>query len=295
MKQKFVIVSGMAGAGIGTAIKFLDSVGFYTTSNVPTLFLRESINFFSTHSDYDGRDVAIGMLFETQEQVVFFLEQLSELKKEKNIIVVGLSASNAALVSRFNYTRRRHPWKNAIGINIDLLQEERSALKSFFDAADFLIDTSGLSERELEKWLSSSILGNDFRRRMVVSLVSFGFKHGAYYPLDLLYDVRFLKNPYFVPALREQSGLDVGVQEFFQNDPEMTWYLSYLNSFHKELIPKYGREGKNYLRIGVGCTGGQHRSVYVVERMVEFLRQCDFEMLLLDCDAQHRDMEIKHG
>jgi RNase adapter protein RapZ len=183
-----------------------------------------------------------------------------------------LDASEEALIRRFSETRRPHPLSEDRPL-LSALRNERELLEDVRALADVVVDTSAMTVHELRSFMQKTFVGSESAARMVVSATSFGYKFGVPHDVDLLFDVRFLANPHFVPELKPKLGSDPAVAAYIEKDPQTAMFLKRLADFLDYLLPLYEREHKSYLSIGIGCTGGRHRSVYVAEQLAKILKE----------------------
>jgi UPF0042 nucleotide-binding protein len=281
----FVIITGLSGAGKSFAIKCFEDVGYFCVDNLPTTLI-PTFAQLTARSTRDIRNVALGIDVREGEYLPHLLEALQELRRKNNPVeVLFLEASDETLVRRYAESRRKHPLA-AEGNVLDGIRAERKALAQFREIADRIIDTSSLTVHQLRQQLTELYGTPRSRPGLSASLLSFGYKHGMPYDADLVFDVRFLPNPHFVDDLRPLDGRDKRVREFVFKHDESREYLERLKELLRFLIPFYRREGKAYLTVAVGCTGGRHRSVAFVEALREF-----FEEQGLVPTTVHRDAD----
>jgi UPF0042 nucleotide-binding protein len=281
----FVIITGLSGAGKSFAIKCFEDVGYFCVDNLPTTLI-PTFAQLTARSTRDIRNVALGIDVREGEYLPHLLEALQELRRKNNPVeVLFLEASDETLVRRYAESRRKHPLA-AEGNVLDGIRAERKALAQFREIADRIIDTSSLTVHQLRQQLTELYGTPRARPGLSASLLSFGYKHGMPYDADLVFDVRFLPNPHFVDDLRPLDGRDKRVREFVFKHDESREYLERLKELLRFLIPFYRREGKAYLTVAVGCTGGRHRSVAFVEALREF-----FEEQGLVPTTVHRDAD----
>jgi UPF0042 nucleotide-binding protein len=270
MKQmELVIISGPSGSGKSTAIKALEDVGFYCVDNLPVSLLPALLEAIEDTTE----TTRVGVVVDAREKQFLegFESVFNGLKKAGHKLrLLFLNATNDALVRRFSETRRRHPLAHSDN-PLDGIMEERELLATVLSYADRTVDTTEFNVHELREFVQSHFMNPDEARVMNVNVLSFGFRHGVPADADLLFDVRFLTNPYFVDELKEQNGKDKGVIDFVLALPESTELVERLVGFMDYLIPLYRREGKSYLTIAIGCTGGRHRSVVLTDRLAEEL------------------------
>ena len=261
---RFVIITGLSGAGRSFAIKCLEDLGYFCVDNLPTTLI-PTFAKLCAHSSRDIRLIALGVDIREGEYLAHLMETLAELRRQGHKPeVLFLEATDETLVRRYQETRRRHPLAGD-GSVLEGIRSERRALANLRESADRIIDTTGLSVHQLKERLVEGYGPQGTRDALTVSLMSFGFKHGAPYDADLVFDVSFLPNPHFVPALKRLDGRDAPVEEFVMSFEESLQLLAKIEDLLRFLLPLYRREGKAYLTVALGCTGGRHRSVTLVE------------------------------
>ncbi len=285
-KPRLLLITGLSGSGKSTAANALEDLGFYCVDNLPLPLLR---TFLADPCAQIGGHRRIAAVADVRAPgfAEATPELLSEIDRRRfDFYLVFLDASDEALVRRYSETRRSHPLGLGERPVIDGIRRERQLLSELRGAADLILDTSAFSVHDVRDQIYK-IFADDLEssRSMVVSLFSFGFKHGTPSGADLLFDVRFLPNPYFQPELREQSGRDAGVQEFFEAEPDFHQMVERLSDLLLFLMPRYRRENRSYLSIAIGCTGGRHRSVAVSERLTSLLSEEGWPVRL-----NHRDI-----
>jgi len=281
----FVVITGLSGAGKSNAIKCFEDMGYFCVDNLPTTLIPTFADL-TVRSTQAMRRVALGVDVREREYLSHLLDALGELRtRGHRVEVLFLEASEEALVRRYSETRRRHPLASDGGV-LDGIRTERKALSHVREVADRVLDTSALTVHQLKELLVELYGAQRARPGLATSLVSFGFKHGAPYDADLVFDVRFLPNPHFVEALRPLDGRDQRVSDFVLEHPEAQELLRHLVDFLKFLLPLHEREGKAYLTIAIGCTGGRHRSVVLVEELRRVLEGLGYEPTVT-----HRDVE----
>jgi UPF0042 nucleotide-binding protein len=280
----FVIITGMSGAGKSYAIKCFEDMGFFCVDNLPTTLIPTFADLAS-RSMQQIRRVALGVDVREGEYLSHLLDAIAELKRRRHAVeVLFLEASDEALVRRYHETRRRHPL--AEGNVLEGIGAERKAMANLREIADRIVDTSSLTVHQLKALLIELYVAPKARPGLAASLVSFGFKHGIPFDADLVFDVRFLPNPHFVEALRPHDGRDPEVRDFVFKHAESNELLARLKELLTFLLPCYEREGKAYLTVAIGCTGGRHRSVAFVEALRGFLDGLGFAPTVV-----HRDVE----
>ena len=264
---RFVVVTGLSGAGKSAAIRALEDLGYLCVDNLPTVLI-------PTLADLDpgegARHDAIAVVVDARDRSFpeRFADVFAALRARGRLQtwLIFLEASDAALLRRFSETRRPHPLAPA-GSVIEGILTERARLRQIREMSDLVLDTSDLTVHELRRAFGELAEEGDGRARLTATLLSFGYKHGVPPESDLLFDVRFLPNPYFVPDLKGLSGLDPAVRDYVRAADTAAPFLDKTVDLLEFLIPRYIHEGKSYLTIGVGCTGGRHRSVVIVDQL----------------------------
>ena len=270
--MRFVIVTGMSGAGKSTAMKMMEDMGFFCIDNLPIPLLDKLVDF-ATNFDTQMKNVAIGIDARSGENLDKVQDMLEILKsKDVQYEVLFLDAEDTVLVKRYKETRRSHPL--AQGERVDKgIMRERQKMEFLKKEADYIIDTSRLLTRELKTELEKIFVQDEEFNSMYVTILSFGFKYGIPADSDIVMDVRFLPNPYYVEELRPKTGNDVEIQQYVMKYDEAKIFLNKLEDMVTFLIPHYISEGKNQLVISIGCTGGKHRSVTLANELYKRLSQ----------------------
>jgi UPF0042 nucleotide-binding protein len=285
--MRIVIVTGMSGGGKSTAIHMLEDAGFYCVDNLPpALFEKFSELITQPESEISkvavGLDVRSGQRFEDAPRVIEELRQ-----RGLPVEVLFLECSDAVLVKRYKESRRRHPLSPEGRIE-DGINKERKLLKKLRSQADYIIDTSQLLTREFKTEMDRLFVANEKRNNLMVTVLSFGFKHGIPADADLVFDVRFLPNPFYLDELKHLTGNDKAVQDYVKSFPECGQFLDKLQDMLEFLVPGYINEGKYQLVVGIGCTGGQHRSVTIANEIYERLKEADnFGVKISHRDLKH--------
>ena len=258
--MRIVIVTGISGAGKSTALKMLEDVGYFCVDNLPVPLLPKFMEMLILPgSEYTK--VALGIDIRSSQKFVQLQETLEKLReKGVKFEILFLDASDQALIKRYKETRRSHPLagEGRVDKGID---EERRRLVFLKQQADYIIDTSQMLTRELRAEIHKIFVENKNYKNLYVTILSFGFKYGIPGDADLVFDVRFLPNPYYITELRPMSGNDAPVRDYVMNSETARIFLDKLTDMVQFLIPNYVAEGKNQLVIAIGCTGGKHRSV----------------------------------
>lgn len=282
--MRFIIVSGMSGAGKSTAIHMLEDMGFFCVDNLPVALL-PSFGKITFDRKIDVNQVAVTVDIRSGEHLKGLTEQL-EVLRELGIRyeILFLDADTATLVKRYKETRRTHPLAKEGRIESGILKE-REMVSFIREQADYVIDTSSLLTRELKQELEKIYTDEKSYGNFIVTFLSFGFKYGIPADTDLVFDVRFLPNPYYDPALRPLTGNDREVQDYVLDCRESQIFLDKLEDMLKFLIPLYLDEGKYHLVVGIGCTGGRHRSVTMTNAIYRRLKELPYSVRM-----EHRDV-----
>ncbi len=264
--MRFVILTGISGAGKSTALKMMEDMGYYCVDNLP-IPLVERFYELSDNASAELQKVAVGIDVRNGQNLNEMQDVLKRLHKEGlKCEILFLDSEDPVLVKRYKETRRSHPL--AQGDRVDKgIGKEREQLRFLKENADYIIDTSRLLTRELKVELEKIFVNNKEYKNLFVTVLSFGFKYGIPADSDLVFDVRFLPNPYYVEGLRLKSGNDREIQEFVLQYEEAHEFLNKLEDMIRFLIPNYIAEGKNQLVISIGCTGGKHRSVTLANEL----------------------------
>jgi UPF0042 nucleotide-binding protein len=261
----------MSGSGKGTVLKAFEDLGFFCIDNLPVALIPKFIEGIHV-SGGEVERAALVIDIRAGEQLRDLEQMIDRLREyEFRLFILYLEARDEVLLRRFSETRRPHPLtvEKPLG---DALRAERKRLRALREMADVVIDTSDYSVHQVKALVTSRFRAHPRRGALNLNLVSFGYKHGVPLEADLLFDVRFLPNPYFVPRLRALSGRDRKVVRYLRADAETTEFVRRVCEFLKYVVPFYIREGKTYLTVGVGCTGGRHRSVFVAEELAHRLK-----------------------
>lgn len=284
---RFVVLTGLSGSGKSQAIRALEDLGYFCVDNLPTALISTVADLMGT---VEGAIARAAVVVDMRDPTFLarFPAVLTGLRERADLGVVAifLEARDAILVRRFSETRRPHP----MGADQPLLEailEERRQLETVKPLVDKVLDTSALTVHDLRQ-LFTDLTREGPAKQLVVTILSFGYKHGVPLEADVMFDVRFLPNPYFLPALRPQSGQDTGVQEFLDAHAATAVFLEKTADLLHFLLPRYAAEGKSYLTVAVGCTGGRHRSVFVAERLNGRLTAIEGLRLRL----KHRDIQV---
>ena len=283
--MRFIIVTGMSGAGRSTALKILEDMGYYCADNLPISLLPMFAQLMNDNPDITK--AAVGIDIRNGKELDNMDGQLEGMKAAGyEYEILFMDASDKTLIKRYKETRRQHPM--AVDGRVETgLKEERSRLEFLKKEANYIMDTSQLLVRELVQNMDEIFRQNQEFKNMMVTVLSFGFKNGIPSDADLVFDVRFLPNPYYVDDLKTKTGNDWEVQEYVMNCHQAREFLDKLSDMVQFLIPNYVAEGKNQLVVAIGCTGGKHRSVTIANKLYEILK----ENREYKVKIEHRDIE----
>ncbi|MBR4732155.1 MAG: RNase adapter RapZ [Lachnospiraceae bacterium] len=288
--MRLIIVTGMSGSGKTTALKMLEDAGFYCVDNIPLTLVEKFVELIAMpENEIDkmvlGLDVRADLHFEEAHEI---LKSLKE--KGVPLEILFLDSDDNSLINRYKETRRLHPLA-PYGRVEDGVAKEREILEDLRKDADYVLDTTNLLTRELKAELDRIFVQNETYNSLMVTVTSFGFKYGIPNDADLVFDVRFLPNPYYIDGLRSKTGNDKEIQDFVMSHPESGEFLDKLTDMVQFLIPNYVKEGKYRLVIAIGCTGGRHRSVTLANALYDRLKDKGEYGIKLD----HRDIYNKRG
>jgi UPF0042 nucleotide-binding protein len=281
---RLIIVTGVSGSGRASAMRVLEDLGFYCVDNLPVA-LAQNVASLAASSDPALKGVALGIdprerLFFPQWPRIFAELDAAGIHPE----VIFLDASDDVLARRYSESRRPHPMAASGHTVAESIQHERVALAEMRERANRVIDTTTLTVHELREVMTAAVLGAGSGSRMAISIVSFGYKYGLPVGMDLVLDVRFIPNPFFVAELRPLTGLDATVREYVMAQPEARRFVDEVGSLFDFLMPLYQREGKSYLTVGLGCTGGRHRAPVLARELMEYLKRTGYEANVRDND-----------
>ena len=283
--MRILVITGMSGSGKSTAVRALEDEGFYCIDNLPVRLFRQFVDLIEKSgesfkgivlvTDIRGRDLSVGIL-----------ESLRELRSAGHELdVFFFDASDEVLIRRFSETRRRHPADEQCSVP-EGIRIERERLAALRQNATLIIDTSEFNVHQLKEQVIRAVRGEQGSSQVTVEVLSFGFRYGVPLEANLVMDVRFLPNPHFIPELRPHSGLEGPVREFVFSRQETAQFMDRFTALLDMLIPAYRREGKSYVTIAIGCTGGRHRSVAIAQALA-----ARFETQGLAVRISHRDIE----
>lgn len=284
--MRFVIVTGMSGAGKSTALKMLEDVGYYCVDNLPVLLIPKLAELTRVPNEEINK-IAVGIDIRNRHSFTEFEKVLDEMMEAGfDYEILFLDSRDDVLIKRYKETRRKHPLVRDGRIDQGI-EKEREKLSILRERADYILDTSTTLTRELQSELNKIFVENKEFKNIYVTVLSFGFKYGIPNDADLVFDVRFLPNPYYIEHMRHQTGNDAEIREFVMNSDVAKTFLNKLEDMVRFLIPNYISEGKHQLVVAIGCTGGKHRSVTLANELFEALNKEDNYGIKIE----HRDIE----
>jgi len=280
--NRFIIITGLSGSGKTVVSRFLEDMGYYCMDNLPAQLIPDFVDLWM-RKEVEIAKVALVVDIREPGFTTEFPKVLKKIRKKISPWLVFLESSEKALITRFKETRRPHPLTGAKTV-LESVRLERDRLAGIKKLADDVIDTSTTNISELKKLITTRLLG---RRslRMEVLVMSFGYKYGLPLDSDLVFDTRFLPNPFYVDQMREKTGRSQKVKDYVLQAPETKKFLSELTRFIDFLMPHFLEEGKSYLSVSIGCTGGRHRAVVIAERLRDHLKKKDYSVRVY-----HRDV-----
>ncbi|MDQ7006240.1 MAG: RNase adapter RapZ [Acidobacteriota bacterium] len=285
---KLVVLSGLSGSGKTLALRCLEDMGYFSVDNLPVPLIPPFVDLLDRGEELEPQGAFVVDARERGhlDALPAIVADLRD-RKDLRLTVLFLEASEDVLVRRFSESRRPHPVALQDGLGVaGAIAREKDLLAGLRELADRVIATDDLSPHDLRRQIKSVLSDHSETTDLLVRLVSFGFKHGLPRDVDLVFDVRFIENPYFQPGLRELSGRDEDVTDFLESQPDYIGFCGKLEELLAFVMPRYVFEGKSYLTIAFGCTGGRHRSVALAERTARYLGQSGFRT-----QVQHRDIE----
>lgn len=283
--MRIVIVTGMSGAGKSSVLKMLEDVGYFCVDNIPIALIPKFI-CLSADKHVETFKVALGVDIRSGHALDGLDKILDEITEDGyDFEILYLDARTDVLVKRYKETRRNHPLSRQGRVN-NLIETERQMLNFLKERADYIIDTSTLLVRELKTEIDKIFVNNQEFKNFYITVVSFGFKYGIPSDADLVFDVRFLQNPFYIAELKPLTGNDKEVYDYVMNSSGAEEFMERLTGMIKFLIPRYREEGKNQLVIGIGCTGGKHRSVTIANALYNALNNLDYGL-----KVEHRDIQ----
>ncbi|KHF24028.1 P-loop-containing kinase [Solemya velum gill symbiont] len=269
--MKLIIVSGLSGSGKTVALRTLEDAGYYCIDNLPVALLSTTVERLLQHDNSLHQDIAIGIDIRTGENELATLPEVcSSLNSDRLACrILFLQADNGSLLRRYNETRRRHPLAAENKPLPAAIESEREILAPVCSSADFIVDTSNLNLHELRRKILAEVA--ELAHSLQIEIKSFGFKYGTAEDADMLFDMRCLPNPHWQSELRPLTGKDFAVEEFLRQEPQTEKIMTQLTNLIGDWVPFYKREGRAYLTIAIGCTDGQHRSVFIAEQLYQQL------------------------
>lgn len=272
--MKLVVISGRSGSGKSTALQALEDIGFYCIDNLPALLLPDLVQQMSSEPSHPDR-IAVSIdarnLLSNLTQFPKILEQLRQ-QRWAEYEVIFLDSAEATLIKRYSSTRRKHPLSNDCNNLQQSIKSESKLLEPIASLADIRIDTTRLSIYELRDTVKLRVAQRK-EQALSVQFESFGFKHGVPLDVDIVYDVRVLPNPHWIPELRQYTGLEQPVQQFLLQQAEVSEMITDIQVFLERWLPRFADNNRSYITIGIGCTGGQHRSVFICETLASYFAQ----------------------
>lgn len=286
--MRFVIITGLSGAGKSQTLHFMEDFGFFCVDNLPPSLIPKFAELcFQSRGNIDKiavvTDIRGGQFFNDMAECLSILKQQGYPYE-----ILFLEASDQVLIKRFKETRRRHPLANE-GRIAYAIAEERRRLHDIKEKASYIINTSDLLPKQLKEELRHLFVENERYEGLVISIISFGYKYGLPLDADLVFDVRFLPNPFYVASLKDHTGLEKSVRDYVLKWPETSVFIAKIEDLLNFLIPGYVKEGKNELVIAIGCTGGMHRSVTIAEIIKEYLMAKGYKVII-----EHRDINERN-
>ena len=281
-----IIVTGLSGAGKSSSLKVLEDIGYFCIDNLPVAFLTK---FIELSGNFSPSIKGIALVMDLREEG--FLKKFPDLYRQLKdspvaLKLIFLEADDKTLIKRYSETRRKHPVA-VTGSVAEAVARERELLVEIRSLASYRVDSSNFTIHQFKKYIRKIVTADTNQEKLNLTLISFGFRNGLPPEADIVMDVRFLPNPYFIEALREQSGMDSGVKEYVLGHPVSRSFVARFHALLKMLIPEYLREGKSYLTVAIGCTGGQHRSVAIVNYLCDSLVAEGYEPAV-----SHRDIKL---
>ena len=280
--DRFLIITGLSGSGKTVVSRFLEDLGYYCIDNLPSKLIPSLVDFW-TRKEVEIEKIALVVDIREAGFIKEFPEVLKTIRKKISPRLIFLDASNETLIKRFSESRRPHPLKRKKSV-MESVQLERKRLAEIKNSADEVIDTTSTNISQLKELLTRKFLKKE-KRMMQIVVVSFGYKYGVPLDSDLVFDTRFLPNPFYIDELRNKTGKSQKVREYVLKEKETKKFLDKLYSFVDYLIPRFIEEGKSNLTISAGCTGGKHRSVILAEKLKEHLKNNNYNVRIY-----HRDL-----
>ncbi|MDA3793214.1 MAG: RNase adapter RapZ [Elusimicrobia bacterium] len=282
---RLFIITGLSGAGKSVAIKALEDFNGYCVDNMPPALIKKFLSLIKS-SDYSGPFTGLGIDIRSQGKIDKIFRILPDINKiNYSYKIIYLEASNRTLIRRFSESRRRHPLADSGGRIAETIDTERHRMQPIKENADVVLDTSRLNPHELKNRLKEIIFKGK-KVQLSINLIAFGFKYGVPPDIDMVIDTRFLPNPHYEPGLSAKTGLEKEIKEYVLKGALAKEFVKRYQDLIKFLIPNYEKEGKAYFNIGVGCTGGRHRSVVIADALADFIRNAGYS-----AGRTYRDIE----
>lgn len=280
--KKIIIVTGLSGAGKTTALNVLEDMGFYTIDNLP-------LGFEKSLLDINLKNIAVGIDIRTFKKIEDFFALITLINTAKiSLDIIFLEADESVILGRYNLSRRAHPLKEKT--LLESIKKEKALFFPIREIANLIIDTTNLRPINMEEKIKANIQIEEKDKNLNIHIQSFGFKYGVPPDTDLMFDVRFIPNPYYVDELKNKNGYDEEVKTYVLSQNESFVFYAKLKDFLEFLIPQYIKEGKKHLTISIGCSGGKHRSVTFVNKLADDLAKTNY----LNVYVSHREKEIGH-
>ncbi len=285
--MRFIILTGMSGAGKSTALKMLEDMGYFCVDNLPVELIGKFAQFVTETAPKEDRNIALGIDIRGGKSLADLKDVLDEIKRYRiSYEILFLDADDKVLIKRYKETRRNHPLSDGGRVEKGI-RLERLALKFLKQNAEYIIDTTHLLTRDLQNEMEKIFLENRDFDNLMITILTFGFKYGIPEDADLVFDVRFLPNPYYVEELKRLTGNDPAIREYLLGFEQTQMFLEKLYDMIEFLLPNYRKEGKTHLVIAIGCTGGRHRSVMIAEALYRRVQ----EQGKYGGKLEHRDLE----
>ena len=284
-QPEMVLITGISGSGKGSALKAFEDLGFYCVDNLPVDLIPHFAELVLHSLEYERAALVVDV--REGAGLARLPQMLAGIRKSINTQVVFLEADDSAIVRRFSETRRPHPLGTDRSISRSI-RSERSRLAAIRAAADLIINTSKFTVHDLREFIGERFRGQSDQSRILISVISFGYRNGVPPDSDLVFDVRFLPNPNYIPRFKNLSGRNPGVARYIRSFPQTVEFIDRISHLLVYLLPHYIREGKSYLTIAFGCTGGQHRSVMIAEEIRKHLLKAGFKVKVAHRDIVHQ-------